>query len=203
MTLTGTGSKDGQTFSMRGSGDAENGQQLLEMHVDASAAGSGMHLDAIGDGETIYLTSPQFAGQIPGGKKWMKLDLGKAYAGSGLPSALTQSPSQALSVFKHAVHVVDLGTETVDGAPTTHYRVRLDYSKVLPKKLEKLTHASQETDQLWVGKSDGYVHRMQIAEGPLTMTMDFSNFGEQVHVVVPPASETFDATKMALGRLGG
>jgi hypothetical protein len=203
MTLTGTGSKHGQTITMSGSGDAENGQQLLEMHVDAAADGHSIHLDVIGTGQTIYMSSPQFAGQIPGGKKWFKLDLGKAYAAAGLPSTLTQRPSQTLSVFKHAVHAVNLGVESVGGVPTTHYRVRIDYSKILPKKFQKLTHASQETDDAWVGKSDGYVHRLQINKGPLTMTMDFSDFGEAAHVTIPPASETFDATNMALGKLGG
>jgi len=52
---------------------------------------------------------------------------------------------------------------------------------------------------VWIGKDDGYVRRIQAAGGGTangTAVVNFSDFGEPVTVTVPPASDTADATNL-------
>ena len=58
---------------------------------------------------------------------------------------------------------------------------------------------------VWIGTADGYVYRDNVsvtdragAGSTLTLAVNFSKFGEEVHVNVPAASATLD-----IGKLGG
>jgi hypothetical protein len=104
---------------------------------------------------TIYIDSPVFGTKLPGGAKWVKLDLGKAASNLGLdPQALTSGgtdPSQYLQFLKAAGGSVQkLGSETVRGVATTHYKGSIDLrraAELIPSKdraatktaIEKLT----------------------------------------------------------------
>ena len=95
-----------------------------------------------------------------------------------------------------------VGDETIDGVDTTHYRGRLDLSK-----LKQLPGAGTQPYDVWIGKDDGYVHRMRTGYGvgkqSVSMTMTFSDFGKDVSVTVPPQSQTFEANPKSLLQLGG
>ena len=93
----------------------------------------------------------------------------------------------------------ELGTEQIGGVDTTHYRGRLAAT----------AGATAGPFDVWVGKDDGYVRRMQFATGaagstPSThLTMDLSDFGKDVTITVPSAAETADATTLNIPGLGG
>jgi hypothetical protein len=214
MTLKATTSSSGLNVSMNGSGDFSNTRHEGSMNLTANTMGMPITISEILHGATIYMSSPLFAGSLPGGKKWFRLDLEKVGKAQGIDfSALMgQSPAQSLAQLQAAGTVRRVGTETVDGVQATHYRVHVDISK-LPQaaKIPALTHAKYGPVDLWIGNSDGYVVRMAEQysysthgqSARMSMTSDFSKFGEHVNVTVPPASETVDMTGQALKGLGG
>ena len=103
------------------------------MHADFSAGGLSGTLDEVLNGTTIYLQSPLLTSNLPKGKTWLKLDLQKAAPkGVDLSALTTQSPTKLLSQLQAAGNVTKVGDETINGTATTHYRAKLDLSK-LPK----------------------------------------------------------------------
>jgi hypothetical protein len=75
----------------------------------------------------------------------------------------------------------------------THYRGRLAVSATRPGG----------TYDVWVG-NDGYVHRVRVssriaAGATLDATTDLSDFGKNVTVKVPPASQTKPTSSLNLG----
>jgi hypothetical protein len=214
VKMTGTGSASGVAVTINGSGDFDNRKRLGSMQATFSASGLSGRIDEVLSGTTLYMSSPLFAGSLPNGKSWMKLDLQKALASKGIDfsALMTQSPAQSLTRLEAAGTVKKLGTATIDGVATTHYRAHIDVSKVPQgQKIEALTHAKYGPTDIWIGNADGYVHRTSISYSysvggrstSSSMKMDFSRFGEPVHVTVPPARETFDATNGAIQGLGG
>ena len=125
---------------------------------------------------------------------------------------MPQEPTQVLGNLQAVQGVITVGDETIDGVETTHYRGRIDVTKIpQADKIQALTKARYGPYDVWVGKDDGYVHRMRLAYSyvagagrqAITMTMDFSDFGQDVGVTVPPASQVFDATNASITGLGG
>lgn len=202
--LTGSVTLQGQQITMTGEGDFANATHQGTMQLHAKVAGVDMQIDEVLDGTTIYLRSPLLAATIPAGKTWMKLDLEKLGQSKGvdLSALLSQNPTQTFTQLQASKQVTKVGDETIDGVDTTHYRGRLDVAK-----LKALKGATAQPYDVWIGNDDGYVHRMKMgyAAGSQTIsiTMDFSDFGKDVSVTVPPQSETFDATAKSLDQLGG
>ena len=84
------------------------------------------------DGHCVYLNSDAFNGRLPGGRSWMRIDLAKAASQKGFDLAAlgtngpSQDPSQVLDYLRGAGRATKVGTETVRGIKTTHYRVTVD-----------------------------------------------------------------------------
>jgi hypothetical protein len=106
---------------------------------------------------TIYLGSPVFGTKLPGGAKWVKLDLGKAASNLGLdPQTLSSGqtdPSEYLQFLKAGGGTIHkLGGETVRGVATTHYRGSIDLAKaaalIASKNKGKKTAIEKLTAQL-------------------------------------------------------
>jgi hypothetical protein len=198
VAVRGSVSANGQGLTV--SGDGDFAQHSGSMHVDFNAAGLGGAIDAVLDGTDLYLKSPLFTAALPQGKSWLKLDLSKATNAGGvdLSTLVAQDPAQTLARLRSISNVTEVGTEQLGGVDTTHYRGRTARTGVAPAGVY----------DLWIGKDDGYIHRVKIASVPgpkqrLETTVDFSNFGADVNVAVPPASETFDATNLKIPGLGG
>ncbi len=91
-------------------------------------------------GTSIYMKLPNQAAlaSVTGGKPWLKLDFSRALGAFGLGGLPTQStnPGQFIDYLRAAGDKPKrVGTETVDGAQTTHYHVvvNLDsYAKLVP-----------------------------------------------------------------------
>ena len=215
MVMTAKISAGPMALKMNGSGDFSNTTKQGDMTVGMNLMGRNIRMEEVLDGTTIYMRSPMFSSQLPLGKTWMKLDLQKAIQSQGLDysSMMSQKPGDVLAQLGAGGSVKSLGAETINGAETTHYQVTdIDISK-LPQgaKVAALVHPKYGPINVWIGKSDGYVHRMSMsftysAQGQsasLDMTIDLSKFGEDVHVTVPAASDVFDATAMTTGGFGG
>lgn len=167
---------------------------------------------------TVYIDSPVFGAKLPGGAKWVKLDLGKAASSLGLdPQTLTSGetdPSQYLQFLKAGggnVHKV--GSETVRGIATTRYKGSIDLRKaaaLIPSKdqaatkaaIEKLT-AQLGTDSLpmevWID-SKHMVRKLQLAlsvsvSGQHVATKieeELFGFGPTPGVNLPAAGEVYE-----------
>jgi hypothetical protein len=211
VALKGSLTVGGTLVTVDGTGDFDNAKQLGSMHADFSAGGLSGTLDEVLDGTKIYLQSPLLTSNLPKGKTWLKLDLKKAAPkGIDLSALTTQSPTKLLSQLQAAGNVTTVGDETINGTATTHYRAKLDVSK-LPK-VAALAHATYAPLNIWIGKDDGYVHRIQTAytikvanasAQSIALTVDFSDFGKSVSVSVPAPSAAADGTGQAIPGLGG
>jgi hypothetical protein len=107
--------------------------------------------------------------------------------------------------------VTKVGTESVRGAPTTHYRADVDFAKAAAKRglpaaditaLEKALGTNTLPVDLWID-GQGAARRLQYhvplpkvsttsaagQSGELTETLDLYDFGVPVAVSPPPASQ--------------
>ncbi len=217
LELKATASLVGQSVTMTGSGDFDNAAKVGSLHVEFGVGSTSGAIDEVLTGTTIYMKSPLFSAALPAGKTWIKLDLKKPAAATGidLSALLAQNPTDSLAQLQARGGVKAVGEQTLGGVATTHYRGRVDVSKLQQAgQLKALVGASAPYD-VWVGKSDGYVHRIRVglAAAPagtagsqaisMTMTMDFSDFGKSVSVKAPSAAETYDATNGSIPGLTG
>jgi len=210
MALTASAAVSGQKIAMTGSGRFDNTKKQGDLTVHASVAGLDLPIEAVEDGTTIYLKSAIFQAALPAGKSWVKVDLQKTgkKAGIDFGQLLAQDPAQQLAQLQAAGDVTDVGSETIDGASVEHYRATIDPSK-LPQgtKIQTLVNPKYQPEDIYVGKDDGYIHRLHAAYSAqgqaVTVVMNFSDFGQDVTVSIPPASQTVEATKHVLEGLGG
>jgi hypothetical protein len=175
-----------------------------------------------------YMNMPFLAGKLPTGKTWIELDLSQVAAADGLNasslSSLDESnPTQFLEYLRGSSgEVVSLGSETVEGVPTTHYHATLQLSRILEKlpsseqasakaALEEIGTGSGIPVEVWID-AQGRVRRMQMsfttdagAAGvpaiSFSITMAFKSYGPVPAVVAPPAGEVYDASTAAASEL--
>ncbi|MEW2494982.1 DUF1396 domain-containing protein [Streptomyces nodosus] len=157
------------------------------------------------------------------GKSWMKFDLGNLGEDGGLGTdqfgagQANQNPAQESTFLTGSKNVTEVGTETVDGVKTTHYKgkitladLRADLKK---QKLDKETREGREksleqyeslgadklTMDMWI---DGDDHTKQFRmhgdaeQGPLDITITFLDFNKPVTVKAPPAKDTASLEEM-------
>jgi hypothetical protein len=180
------------------------------------------------DGTTIYVKLPDaLANKLPqlSGKPWVKVDLAKAAGSSGVPgigslinNPASSDPSQFLSYLRAAGTVTKVGSDTVNGLPTTHYRAVIALDKVanaLPAAsrgqaqaaiagLEKTINLHQIPVGVWVD-SQNLVRRIRmtlqeaLATGQTVstaITVDLVDYGPQPPAVPPPADQVSDASSL-------
>jgi hypothetical protein len=204
MKLLGRAVASTQTIVFKGAGDFDTKAHQGTMSVDFSASGVNGTIDAVSDGAVVYVKSDLLAMMLPTGKTWVKVDLAKSAkaAGVGISTFLSQDPTQSLTRLQGLRSVAKVGEAQLNGAATTHYRARMDLSK-LPAA--SATAGTGRYD-VWIG-DDGYVHRVKaiVTTGGTTSTVttDLSAFGEPVKVAVPAASQTFDGSNSTIPGLGG
>jgi hypothetical protein len=170
--------------------------------LDFNAGGLSGSIDSVIQGTQLYVRSPLFADALPKGKTWLKLDLSKQASAQGLDltKLAAQDPAQTLARLQSLGNVKEVGIEQVDGVDATHYRGRL---------AAQTAGGDLGPFDVWVGKDDGYVRRVQFATGAAgstastRLTMDLSDFGKDVTITVPSAAETADATTLNIPGLGG
>src|SRR5205085_5926135 len=76
----------------------------------------------------------------------------------------SQEPTQMLGRLQAVKGMTKVGDETIDGVDTTHYRGHIDAAKIpQAAKIQSLTNARYGPYDVWVGKDDGYVHRLKLS----------------------------------------
>jgi hypothetical protein len=219
-------SGQGQRLGMHGAGAIDGTSSQLSFRLGSMAGQLAPQLGHAKikeialeqDGDyVIYLKLDFLSSQLPGGKQWVKLDLTKLGKSAGLDLGQLMSgsqlqPSDLLGMLEaEGAKVQKLGAATIDGAATTHYRVRIDLAKALQEKgltspmfKEIARRTKTAADDVWIGK-DGLVRRVRLAYSLGTpsgtahaaMTMKLYDYGAHVSIAAPPSSAVFDATQFA------
>ncbi len=204
----------GNRITVNGSGDFDSTKRTGSLHARLGVGGLQSTVDEVLDGKRVYVSSPLFSTVLPAGKTWVALDLATATKTLGVnASALTsQDPGAALEQLRALTGLRQVGTATIDGVQTTHYRGHVDVAKLTPaaRSLVSSSGAAFGPLDVWVG-ADGYVHRVRVTttassggqKAKTVVTMTLSEYGEAVNVSVPPASETVDASTVKIPGLGG
>lgn len=199
----------------------------LPQAAQSALHGSSLEMTELFKSTSLYLGSSMLAGQLPGGARWVRLDVGKLQQAFGIdPSSLTSGldPTEYLQYLDKAGYGSKVvGLETVRGAQTTHYTGTLDLLKAaeaqplsdrgeLRRAVQKLmseAHMSSLPVDVWVD-GRGLVRRMamtmtlSLAARSMTIAMqiEYFDFGPTPSVTVPSGSEVFDVTGQTLQHIG-
>ena len=232
MTAAGQGSIP---VSAEGRFDTKRQRGEMTMSMDTSSlagGGEAVQQRMIFDGTTFYMRSPLFEHILPAGKRWLRIDLatiGKQAGfdlGALVNSSASQDPTQMLAYLKAASgDVKRVGSETVRGVETTHYKATIDFRKVpdsAPKdqraavrrsieQLIELSGTSTAPIEVWIGEDD-LARRIVTTTTAgtaaqrikLRQRIELYDFGTKVDVAIPPASAVLDMGDLGdLGGLGG
>jgi hypothetical protein len=215
MTMTGEGEYNGKTGLSRITAGAD-----LPPESAAAVPGGRIEMEQVAVARpgtlVVYQRSPTL-GALPGGAEWMKLDLSEQAAAG----AQSFDPREQLAMLRSTEDFERLGTESVRGVATTHYRATVDQGDELERLrdegedeaadlLETIIAANDGADTMpieaWVAR-DQTIRRMRIempfslgatpAGSTLLMTMELFDFGIEPHIELPSDSDAFDATEMA------
>ncbi|MFI1766752.1 hypothetical protein ACH41H_32510 [Streptomyces sp. NPDC020800] len=161
--------------------------------------------------------SEKFAQQF--GKHWIRYaydDLAKLGGSSGayLKDQLQNTtPNQSVKLLLASGDVKKVGQEKVSGAEATHYSGTVDVARLAGKNShltadqlaglkKQLSQAgvSTETIDIWVDGQDLLVKKVEkadMANGTMTNTAYYSDYGVKVTAEAPPAGDTKDFTDLA------
>lgn len=204
----------GQTITMTGTGAFDYRDNTGDISMTMPSIGS---MEMVMVPGTFYMKMTGALAQgLPGGKPWVRIDIGKLSAASGvdlqslMDQAQQQNPVDNLRLLTQAGDVRSYGRETVRGVSTTHYGGQVTladmakfYKGQLADQLQKL--GSQIADQpipidVWID-DDGLPRRLtesvSVADVmTMNLSMDLFDFGTKVDVTPPPADQVTDLTTL-------
>jgi hypothetical protein len=230
LAMKVTGNAGGRTIDVTGTGAidvaAHAGQLTLNINRP-TADGERLQISAVILGTDYYLKlPPSLAGNIPGGKPWVSLNLseiGKTVGMQGLSSLANSpgdSPAQLLKMMRSASTdgVQNLGQQTIDGISTTASRATIDLSKAadtLPASeqasassaiaaIERITGLRYLPIEAWIDSSDR-VRQIVLSETghvegqPFSeqVQLDFVKYGLEPMPATPPAGEVTNIMSLA------
>jgi hypothetical protein len=217
FAMRGTVTTKGQRVPLSVRGTIDRKRQRGAFTTTTAFGSKAFTVQEITDKQQLYLRSPLFAGKLPGGKSWMKIDLAQAAHTPGIDldalgaSGPSQDPAQGLDYLRGAGKAKQLGTAKVNGVATTHYRVQVDLKRAATRSAKAT--AKRSIDRLiatlggpttlpvdvWVD-GDHLVRRQRVgytatvAGQPSTfdITTDYTTFGAKVTAKPPADGDTFD-----------
>jgi hypothetical protein len=218
LSLSSPQLQAGKTVDVHGTGVVDGTSSQFNFSVGSLGSMKEILLEQNGD-YLLYLQMPQLSAQLPAGKRWVELDVSKVGKASGfdlsqLMAGSQFQPSDVLSMLKgEGAKVQSLGSASVGGTATTHYRVTIDTAKALESKgltspllaAAAALPASIPAD-VWIGK-DGLVRQVKlalgVAQGHMAMKMNLYDYGANASITAPPSSDVFDATQLAQSGISG
>ena len=212
IRLSGSFGGQGLNVPLNGSGVIDPAAKKARLTIDTTVPGMGsMQIEEILDGLALYIRMEALARLIPGGKPWLKVDLEKLGEAGGVDmQSLMQSgggdPTQYLKFLEAVGESREVGSERVNGVPTTHWRATVDLEKA-SKEIAERAGVKQIPVDAWID-ADGRIRRQSMAwtqQGmSVNVAMDFVRFGVPVNVSAPPADQVTDFTGLAaLGSAAG
>lgn len=224
------------TIESSGEVDFENKRVRISTDLSSSFAQLGQDvedavMEVVVDGAVVYMRYPLLQQIQPGLDPWIRIDLAEAGQEQGIDlEALMQSgqndPGAMLEQLRAAsADFQEVGTETVRGVETTHYRGTVDLRRaadLVPQDLRvrvreatewiiELTGESEVETEVWVDE-DGFVRRVRYAYdrfplgagpsgepqlAPATMTMEYYDFdAEDIEIELPPEEDVTDLDEL-------
>jgi len=225
MTLTGGGSMNFAT------NEADLSLAITGLPAAAAAKlhGRPLTMRERFTGGALYIGSPLFAGKLPGGASWLKLDLKRISAAMGLnPGSLTsgeENPAEYLAYLRSRGSTLTAsGSAVVRGVPKTRYSGQLNLLKAVESDaasnlaqaraaIEKIIAETGESSypmEVWVD-GNHMVRRVSVtldlkASGQQLserINSEYFDFGPTLKVAPPPSSEVSDITSSALQGISG
>jgi hypothetical protein len=215
-----TGELTGGPASGTISGDGAFAGRQGRLSMDLSGLGGGQvtgRMDLVFDGLLFYIKFPPALSQrLPAGKTWVKFDLAKLGERQGIDfEELLQlggsDPRQSLDLMRAASpDFAAVGDEEVRGVETTHYRGTVDLERLAERlsgkagqsyrRIIELTGQSSVPVEVWIGE-DGLTRRLRYEQKlgtgtAMELTEEFYDFGVEVDVSPPPATEVVDLTQL-------
>jgi hypothetical protein len=220
LSMTGSVSASGIEIPLRSTGAFDLKNKRGHMEVTTSVPGKGdIKIEELLDGLVVYMRSDALTSNLPSGKHWIKLDLQKLGKQAGVDLSQLQQlgggtdPTQFLTYLKKAGDVQKVGSENIDGTPTTHYRATIDLDKLAAsagkaassvRQLEQLTGGKTLPTDIWID-AQGRARRQaldytvkQPTQSRVQFTIDYQKFGVPVDVQKPDDGDTVDLAQ-ALG----
>ncbi|WP_405608412.1 hypothetical protein [Streptomyces sp. NBC_00076] len=214
LTVSTKAVAGGQSVTAQGTGAVD----LAEGDSRMTLTSQGSRIEQrVVDG-IIYQKPP--AGQrgtLPEGKAWMKIDPARLPR-SGSGDSRLSDPVEPFGYVEKlgSGKVTKVGTETVNGTRTTHYRVNIDVSTLArgdrgqAQELRRQLGTSSIPVDLWLDE-EGRLRQetVRLSLRPLrdssptdredtrvssTTTLRFDDFGTRVGVEAPPSAQTADVT---------
>ena len=181
-------------------------------------------LEAIQDGDTVYIRFPLMAKELPDGKTWIKgdaEDLSRANAGqlSQFGSFAGTDARDVFGLLKAVSGSIEaVGSEEIRGVETSHYRATIDTSKLeqlVPEaQRQSLGGVDQAAKQagltelpldVWID-ADQRIRKLSIdldAKQPGTdesvkasLVVELFDYGTPLDVELPPADQVVDAATL-------
>ncbi|MGW0629631.1 LppX_LprAFG lipoprotein [Streptomyces sp. NPDC002758] len=203
-------------------GEAAMSMKPLAMSMKMTSSQSPDPVEIRLVGQALYINGGAKAAKEMDGKSWMKLgsaalgDAAKDLNADSMGAAQAdQNPATESTFLTGSKDVKKVGTETVDGVKTTHYKgtVTLAELRKAMKSGDKETRERREkslqqyekmgadklTMDMWIDGSD-HTKRFRMNSdtdnGPLDMTITFLDYNKPVTVKAPPAAQTVDLAQM-------
>jgi hypothetical protein len=172
----------------------DGGRAKGELTAKGLTTGKEVQLVTITDGSKTYVSSDS----LPEGKKWSEVDYGAAIKGGPDSDPAGGGPEEGLKILQAVEGSEKVGTLSIKGVPTTHYRGTLPTSdevfgvkiNVYPPQIDVWIDAQERVRRMKVVIT-GSVGKVATRT---KMTIDFVEFGRVPKIELPPADEVFDAT---------
>jgi hypothetical protein len=190
--------------------DSENRTQGV-ITAPQTRSGGQLRENLVGDGTVMYVHSSQL-GPLPGGRKWMSVDLALGEELNTSVGASADAKGELALLESVSDDPQRLGEESVRGVPTTHFRGTISVASQADRLREEGGDAAAslvEKDgspllvEAWID-AEGLLRRMRILrtqaasegkkEPTIDMRVDFFDFGFEPEIQVPDPDEVFDAT---------
>ena len=195
FSMTAAYSSESMPRTVAHGGGAYNADSgLVQVRLRAPSERGSVDVEVVGNEDSMYLRSPEFAGQLPEGKEWIEVNPDLAQSDESAMAG--ESFDNSLRILAASGGVHRIGHARIRGARTTHYRVSVEAPE-LPNVLGPI-RAEAFVD------SHGMLRRARTvvtttADGaPVTMDMrmDLFDFGAQPDIQAPDDSLVFDMTPM-------
>jgi hypothetical protein len=194
--------------------DGQGAIDLAEGDSTMTVTAEGQSIEQRVVDQVLYQKVPDQ--KTAGGKPWIKIDLKRVAGQQGANPQQIGDPAQSAAYAKAITDkdVSKVGTEKIDGANTTHYKVSIDVAK-LPGGAQLAKQVGPTLPmQIWLD-DEGRIRRQQIdmavkapasarPEGSaapqqvkVSTLMEFSDFGTEVEAEAPPAGQVTDMTGQA------
>lgn len=209
----------------------QRGAMTMQLDLGEMTGQSGpMDVEMVFEDMVIYMKYPMLSELSADAKPWIRMDLQEVGEQAGmdfgsLMQSGTSDPTQMLQWLRGASEDIEVvGEEEVRGVMATHYKGTIDFNKVVEQAPADVRDALRSTVdmvvktlgtsdapfEVWIDDQGRAVRIAQsfeyeegaVAGGSMSMTLDLFDFGTDVQVNIPPASQTSDFSEL-MGSMQG